>query len=242
MGVFKGWFDTPWYGMLYHHRDEQDAAAMALPVIAKGKLLPGMEILDMACGRGRHATIFAREGLRVSGVDISPESIQEASLATPQAHFEVFDMRKPYATARFDAVVCLFTSLGYTGNRADDDLAVAAAAQALKPSGLFVLDLFNGEWVANDLIPLETRTIGQVHFEVRKTWDHGDIVKQITVKHPEGREEFKERVHAWTVDEVSAMVARNGFTITEITEGDCTTPFDHKISERIVVWARKSSS
>ncbi len=239
MGVFEGWFGTRWYGMLYRHRDEQDAATMALPVIAKGKLRPGMEILDMACGRGRHASIFAREGLRVTGVDISPESIHEAAMATPSAHFEVFDMRKPYALGRFDAVVCLFTSLGYTSNRQDDDLAVTAAAIALKPSGLFVLDLLNGEKVADHLVPLETRTIGQAQFEVRKAWDQGDIVKQITVKHPDGQEMFEERVHAWTVEEVRAMIGRSGLQITEITDGDCSTPFDEKVSERIVVWARK---
>ncbi len=238
-GVFKGWFGTLWYDMLYRHRDEHDAQALADPIIAKGKLGPGMEILDMGCGRGRHAAIFARNGIRVTGVDLSPECILAAKAVAPAANFEVFDMRMPYATARFDAVVCLFTNLGYTGDRNDDDLAVAAAATALKPSGLFVLDLMNGERAASALNPLEIREIGEVHFEVQKAWDHGDIVKQIKVVHPGGEAFFKEVVHAWNVEEVKAMVLRAGFRIEEITDGTCSASFNPDLSDRIVVWARK---
>jgi 2-polyprenyl-3-methyl-5-hydroxy-6-metoxy-1,4-benzoquinol methylase len=241
MGVFNGWFGTSWYGMLYRHRDEQDASAMAIPVISKGKLQAGMEVLDMACGRGRHAAIFAREGLRVTGLDLSAECIEEASRTTPQAHFEVFDMRQSYAKDRFDAVVCLFTSLGYSDNRKDDDMAVAAAASALKPSGLYVLDLLNGEYAAKNLVPLENKKMGHVEFELRRSWEKDAIVKQITVVHPTGQEVFQERVHAWNVDEVRAMVARNGLKITEITDGNCYSPFDRQLSDRMVVWARKTA-
>lgn len=238
-GVFKGWFGTHWYGMLYRHRDEHDAEAQVLPIIAKGKLVPGMEILDMGCGRGRHAAIFARNGLRATGVDLSPECISAAQGIAPAATFAVFDMRMPFATARFDAVVCLFTSLGYTGDRRDDDLAVAAAATALKPSGLFVLDLMNGERATNGLGAVETHVVGDVHFEVRKSREHGDIVKEIMVVHPGGKEFFKEVVHAWSAEEVKSMVLRAGFRIEDVTDGTCSAPFDPDLSDRIVVWARK---
>ncbi len=240
MGVFNGWFSTRWYEMLYRHRDEQDAAGLALPLIAKGKLLTGMEILDMACGRGRHASVFAREGLRVTGIDLSAESIREAATAAPSARFEVFDMRNPYANGRFDAVVCLFTSLGYTGDRTDDVQAVVAATQALKPGGLFVLDLFNGERAAQSLVPLERIKIDHVEFEVRKSREGDEIVKRIKVEHDGEVESFEERVHAWTVEEVKTLINSGGLQLEDITDSTCMVAFNRLRSDRIVAWARKS--
>lgn len=211
---------------------------MVLPVIARGKLVPGMAILDMACGRGRHAGLFAKEGFRVTGIDLSETCIHDAARLVPEAIFEVFDIRKPYAQGKFDAVVCLFTSLGYTGDRKDDDLAVAAAAQALRPGGLFVLDLMNGELVGKNLVPLEIMEQEGVKFQICRALEKGDVVKRITVEHDGQLEHYEERVHAWSAEEVKAMVARAGFLVEAVTDGTCEAIFDPGHSDRIVIWAR----
>jgi len=239
MGWFKGWFSTRWYKMLYRHRDDEDAAELVLPLIAKGKLRPGQSVLDMACGRGRHAAILARKGMQVTGIDLSAKSIQEAALLVPNAHFEVFDIRDPYASDRFDAVVCLFTSLGYSHDREDDQRAVTAAAEALKTNGLFVLDLLNGDLVSRHLVPLETKVIDGVHFRIERKLQGRDIVKHIRVEHPDGREQFEERVHAWSLPEVTAMITKAGLTMEDITDGTCRNAFDTERSNRIIAWARK---
>lgn len=238
MAWFKDWFGTPYYALLYGHRDEADARLWADLIIGRLGLRPGDQLLDLACGRGRHAAHFAAAGLRVTGVDLSAPSIAEARQRVPEAEFHVHDIREPFAQERFDAVVCLFTSLGYSLDRGDDQRAVDAAARALKPDGAFVLDLLNGEHVRHTLVPQECLDTHQVRFTITRSLDGGDIVKHIQVDDRGCMKEFKERVHAWRVDEVEAMVRRSGLRIEAITDGPDPRPFDPAASERIVVWAR----
>ena len=43
------------------------------------ELRPGMSLLDMCCGYGRHSIPLAEMGLRVMGVDYSSEQLAEAA-------------------------------------------------------------------------------------------------------------------------------------------------------------------
>jgi SAM-dependent methyltransferase len=239
MGLFNGWFGTRWYSMLYGHRDESDAVATALPIIGKLGLGTGDRMLDMGCGRGRHAGVFSRNGLSVTGIDLSAESLAEAAKRVPEGHFEVFDIRKPYAQGCFDAVVCLFTCLGYSGDRRDDQRAVNAAASALRPQGAFVLDLLNGPWVCRHLVPEESMDICGIHFHIKRSIEHGNVVKRITVTENGRQCSFEERVHAWDVEEVKEMVLAAGLGLEELTDGSMTASFDPRGSDRIVAWTRK---
>lgn len=241
MGWFNGWFGTRWYALLYSHRNEEDAEALVKPLINKGKLRPGQSVLDMACGRGRHAAIFAREGMEVTGIDISSESIDIAKRTVPGARFMVHDIREPIARNAFDSAVCLFTSLGYSDDREDDHKAVRAAAAALKPRGLFVLDLLNGRQVAQCLVPVETRVVEGVRFDIRRAMRGRDIVKQIKVTHGGATEEYEECVHAWTRPEVEEMILDAGLTLEDVTDETCLRAFDGERSKRIVAWARKDT-
>lgn len=239
MGWFNGWFGTRWYALLYGNRNEEDASALALPILSLGGLQPGDRLLDMGCGRGRHAEIFAAAGLEVTGIDLSETSIAAAQARVPLGRFEVFDIRKPYAHGAFDAVVCLFTCLGYSADRNDDQEAVEAAATALRPGGLFVLDLLNGEYVVPHLVPSGSCSVDEVTFTIQRYPEGSDIVKKITVVEDGNTHRFEERVHAWRADEVTDMLMRAGLRVEHLTDGSCSSPFQPQLSDRMVVWARK---
>ncbi len=68
---------------------------------------PGAQVLDVACGRGRHARLFAEQGCLVEAVDIDAEA--GAALADVEhVNFLCADLEGggwPYAGRRFDAVV-----------------------------------------------------------------------------------------------------------------------------------------
>ncbi|HEY0977768.1 MAG TPA: methyltransferase domain-containing protein [Flavobacteriales bacterium] len=233
------WFGTRYYALLYGHRDQLDARAWVDMIIHAMGLVPGQRLLDMACGRGRHAECFAKAGLRVTGVDLSVASIQEATARVPEAVFKVHDFRTPVSIGDFDAVVCLFTSLGYSKDRDDDRRALRSVHTCLKPGGRLVLDLMNGNVVRRSLVAEERCRVQGVDFSVRRRL-HGDgIVKTIAVQDNDRQLLFEEYVHLWEVDEVQALVEAAGLMVDRITDGPAPVTFRPAESQRIVVHAHR---
>ena len=78
------------------------------------------QILDLACGKGRHSIYLNSLGFEVTGVDISANSIKIANeSANDKLHFHVHDMRENLPN-KYDAIFNLFTSFGYFDNEEDN--------------------------------------------------------------------------------------------------------------------------
>ena len=75
MSWFVNWFDSPYYHLLYKNRDEKEAQVFIDNLIEKLQLKKGSKLIDIACGKGRHATYFNKKGMNVVGVDLSKNSI-----------------------------------------------------------------------------------------------------------------------------------------------------------------------
>lgn len=121
-------------------------------LVRKAKLKPGMRVLDLACGTGRHSLELARRGYVVTGLDFATPFLAEAHLRARKARllnrvqFVHADMRRlggTFAPGTFDAVLSLFNSFGYFDDRRDDRRVLRAVAQVLKPGGRFVLNTLN---------------------------------------------------------------------------------------------------
>lgn len=242
MGWFKHWFGTRYYTLLYGHRDEEDARQWVDAILDRWDLPPGSALLDLACGRGRHAAFFAEAGLKVTGLDISESSIQEAKEHVPDADFVVHDMREPFRPGTFDAVCCLFTSLGYFDDIADDRAVFRAVHDALKPGGRFVLDFMNTGAVLRDLVAEEHLRKEGVEFAIRRSCDRGVLVKCITVHDGADTHRFVERVQALTPEQLETMALETGFEVEARTDGPDLVPFDPVRSQRFVLWMRKPAT
>lgn len=239
MGWFKHWFGTRYYSLLYGHRDVEDARLWVDAIHGRWQAPRGAELLDLACGRGRHAFFFEEAGWKVTGLDISPESIAEARHTVPNAEFAVHDMRVPFRPGTFDAVCCLFTSLGYFEDLEDDRAVFRAVWAALKPGGRFVLDFINTGVVLRDLVGQEDLSKDGVDFELNRSCENGVLVKCITVRDAGGEQHFEERVQALTPEQLEAMARDAGFAIEDRTDGPVLSPFDPLTSQRFVLWMRK---
>ncbi|HCC47497.1 MAG TPA: hypothetical protein DEQ38_05185 [Elusimicrobia bacterium] len=133
------------------------APAEAAFVLRQLKLKKGSALLDLCCGPGRHAVEFARRGLAVTGLDFSAEYLKEAAARARAKRVKVRllrgDMRRLKFCGEFDAVVNLFTSFGYFQKFSDDLKTLKGAARALKPGGLFLIDIVNGAFVRRNFKP-----------------------------------------------------------------------------------------
>jgi len=239
MGWYTHWFGTPYYKLLYGHRDDGDAEAWVRAITGKWQLRRGARLLDLACGRGRHAKHFVAHGFLVVGADISAESIAEARIAVPGAEFFVHDMREALPEARFDAIACLFTSLGYFDSLDDDQRVFDAVAAMLLPGGRFVLDFMNSPLVLRELVADEAHQVDDMRFRVSRRCESDVIVKRIDVVENGIEHHFEERVQALSPDQLEAMAVRAGLTIEDRTDGPELKPFDPERSQRFVLWTRK---
>jgi SAM-dependent methyltransferase len=112
-------------------------------------LQPGMRVLDVGCGPGRHAHALAAHGLEVVGVDISQRFVDLATRdAPPGATFLRADARALTFDAEFDAAISLcqgaFGLAGGPGAPLDGDGDVLGGiARALRPGGVVAVSAFS---------------------------------------------------------------------------------------------------
>ena len=237
-------FDRAWLD-LYPHRNDEEARTHAPGLCRLLGIKPGSSVLDVACGAGRYARAFAALGMRVTGVDISPELIAEArerNLGLPgyPSYFRT-DARKMPFQRQFDAAVCLFTSFGYSEDREDDVAMFRRVHRALRGRGRFVLDFLNEGLVRANLVAEESRVDGETRIDVTR-WidetDAGDFVcKEVVSTGQRGRDvtSFEERVRLYTADEVRGLLEEAGLHVIGEPFGDLdgSVPFGPE-AERLV--------
>jgi ubiquinone/menaquinone biosynthesis C-methylase UbiE len=126
MGEWDAVFDETYLQTYLHLASEEQSREQALAAVALAESEPGAEVLDCACGFGRHAIPLAEAGYRVTGLDRSETQLAEAERRRGQTEWPRFvrgDYRElPFADESFDAGLCLFSSLGYLER--DEDIGV----------------------------------------------------------------------------------------------------------------------
>jgi SAM-dependent methyltransferase len=70
-------------------------------------------VLDVGCGTGEHARLLADHGFLVDGLDLDPAFVRIAEQKHPAGRFFVADMSDFRLSQRYNAVLCLFGSIGY---------------------------------------------------------------------------------------------------------------------------------
>lgn len=68
-------------------------------------LAPQSQILDIACGSGRHATWLASLGHRVTGIDRDTQALAQLAACVTAVHADIEGQPWPLAQQQFDAVI-----------------------------------------------------------------------------------------------------------------------------------------
>ena len=106
-------------------------------ILAQLALPDGARVLDVGCGFGRHSIELARRGFAVTGIDPSAAMIDAARERDEGdlVNFEVISAEKYTTSDPFDAVICLFTTLGQITGESDNVELLLSIGDALKPDG-----------------------------------------------------------------------------------------------------------
>jgi SAM-dependent methyltransferase len=173
-------------------------------------LEPGQRVLDVGCGPGRHALALAGRGMRVVGVDRSPDFIALARAAAVEQRATVdfvgMDVRDLAFDGEFDAVICLCQGgFGLLGGR-DEPEAFARIARSVRPGGRLALSAFSAAFAVRFL-------------EDGETFDPatGVLHEVATVRDPDGAErEFDLWTTCFTTRELELLAAGAGFEVDAV--------------------------
>ena len=159
---------APTYDAIGQGQFSARMAAWALAWLAERGIEQPARVLDLACGTGEAALVFAAAGCEITGVDQSAAMLDiargKARDAGLRVEFIRGDMRelptddeRPMTNdqrsltnalssfvlrpSSFDLATCFYDSMNYLLDNGDLDRVCAGAATALRPGGFLIFDL-----------------------------------------------------------------------------------------------------
>lgn len=212
---------------LHYYEESEKSQAEVTFIIEKLGLTPGMRVMDLCCGQGKHLVDFARRGYCAVGIELSDymldkcrENISREGL---NAHIMHSDMREIDFNAEFDVVINMWTSFGYLESEEEDQKVLDQVARALKPSGWFVLDFVNHDsmikrflertWIENtngDLVTSERHydpVTGRLHCTEKTLYCDG------------AKREISHSIRLYTFTELARMLKLAGMTVGSVWGG-----------------------
>lgn len=152
------------YDLIYSHKDYEAEASWVREAV-RARVPNARTLLDVACGTGLHLKHLSGE-LACQGLDANARFV---AIATERAGVPVHlgDMDHFDLGERFDAVICMFSSIGYSN---DLGAAVGSMARHLAPGGVLIVEPWLGpeQWQAGTLQVLDheeggTRVLRMTH-------------------------------------------------------------------------------
>jgi len=189
---------------------------------------PGLNtVLDVACGTGEHARLLAeRHGLAVDGIDLDPAFVEIARRKHPAGRFVVADMSDFDLGRRYDAVMCLFSSIGYLRTIDRVTRAIGRFRDHLEPGGVIVVEPWFAPGVLTygytstdvgegDGLRVVRRARTEVDGRISRLHFDYDITQNAQTRHASEIHELG----LFTSDEVRAAFEENGLVVEHDPKG-----------------------
>lgn len=239
---FADWFNTKYYHILYQDRNDEEAQLFMQNLLAFLKLKKDKKILDLACGRGRHSVYLNSLGYKVTGVDLSENSIKYAKQLTTKhkdkLKFSVHDMRKKFSK-KYHAIFNLFTSFGYFDDDKTNIKVLKNIKNGLKKNGVAVIDFMNIETVTKNLKPTDIITKNNITFNITRKIINNKIIKDIKFYADNKTFHYTEKVQCLTLKTIKKYIDKAGLKLNH-TFGDYTlNNFDVTKSKRLILIVSK---
>lgn len=147
------------YDLIYGFKDYAQETRDLVTVVRE-RNPEASSLLDVACGTGEHLRLIRDSFAHVAGVDVEPDMLAVARAKLPDVVFTEADMRTFDLGRTFDAVTCLFSSVGYMADVGELRAAVARMAAHLAPGGVLVIDgwVRPGAWLPSGHVMAQAET------------------------------------------------------------------------------------
>jgi SAM-dependent methyltransferase len=235
---FTDWFNTPYYHILYKDRNDADAQLFMKNITDFLALPKTTHILDLPCGKGRHAVFLNSLGYTVTGGDLAENSINIAKkFENNSLKFTVHDMRKAFSNT-YDAIFNLFTSFGYFEDDKEDILILQNIKNGLNEDGFFVFDFLNADKVKLNLVKEEIKVVDNISFNITRKIKDGFIIKNISFFADDQQHSYTERVKYLDLEKMQQFFKQVGFTVTNVFGNYRLEEYDSQTSDRLILVAK----
>ncbi len=184
-------------------------------VLEKLSPLKGKRVLDYGCGPGVFAQQMARKGARVTGVDISTESIAQANRSFPPArfpelHFEpIVSGDISHLKGNFDAAVVNFVFCTLP-NREEIVNILKNLRAAMRPGGQLVI--LESNWGKSNGREFQSFALPEVNPLV----SGGEVIP--VLKGEQGNVALRLLEYYWSPDDMRLMLKEAGFEPKDLEE------------------------
>jgi SAM-dependent methyltransferase len=127
-----------YYDAIYSYKDYEAETELITELIHE-RAPNAKTLLDVACGTGKHLEHLVNQ-FDCTGIDLDEEMVDIARERTPGTPFHTGDMCDFDLNTKFDAVLCLFSSIGYTKTVERMEQAIANMASHLKKGGILIIE------------------------------------------------------------------------------------------------------
>jgi ubiquinone/menaquinone biosynthesis C-methylase UbiE len=214
-------FDEIYLSTYLPRFDLEETAQEALAAARLTGVEPPAEVLDAPAGFGRHSIPLAEAGYRVTASDRSQVQLDEGRRRAGEAEWPIFvqaDFRDlPFADESFDAVLNLFSSIGYRGEEGDRQMLSEFLRVLRRGARLLIETMHRDRLMAiflshtwepldGDSLVAEARRLDHVAGEIET--DHIYVAGGT-------RREFTWRMRVYTATELVRMLADVGYAEIE---------------------------
>jgi len=232
---FQSWFNTKYYHILYKQRNYEEAERFLKNLITFLNINKNHNILDLACGKGRHSIFLNSLGYDVTGVDLSEQSIKKASQSSnDRLKFMIHDMRYPIES-NYDVILNMFTSFGYFESIDDNFNVLKTIKNSLNKDGIGVIDFMNSNYIINHLVPQNNVEIDGIQFDIKRNFKDGIITKIITVTDGDQTTKYEERVRAFNQQGFFSMISDANLRFVKCFGSYDLDPYNAQTSERLIL-------
>ena len=202
---------------VFNTKPQKETNAEARYFIKKLNLKKSSTFLDCAVGIGRMAIPLAKQGIKVTGVDITPSYLAELKEKTDKLRLPIKlfhnDMRRINFDNEFDAAGNLWTSFGYFEKESDNLLVLKKMYKALKAQGKFVLQTINRDWIIRNFESTGWSEYKGLKILEKREFDYRRSIMNGTwtfIK--DGQEKlFVAKIRIYSFHEIAAMFEKVGF-------------------------------
>jgi len=127
------------YDRVYHYKDYVADVERIREIFNAHGVEEGAHVVEAACGTGNYLGHLSRF-YGVSGFDCSPEMLGVARAKLPGVDLFQADMKDFSVLQPRDAIICLFSSIGYLLSKDDLESAARCFAAAVRPGGCVLIE------------------------------------------------------------------------------------------------------